>query len=290
MDYHADRFEDISLIVFENSKLLALMPLHRKGTLAQSHWGLTYGGLIYAQDINLKRVLLALRSVMEFLESCSVETLQVKMIPAIYHKLPSDELLYALFVADAKIIRRDSLSVIDLQKPFNSTKTRRQSIRRSEANGLEIREEAAFDAFWNEILVPNLAARHDVKPVHTLDEIVLLHNRFPENIRHFNVYHQDKLVAGTTVFVTDTVAHPQYISANSAKNELNSLDALYHFLITQAFSDQAFFDFGISNEQHGRKLNEGLIFWKESFGAQTVTQDFYEVATRNYELLDTVLI
>lgn len=290
MGYHSDRFDDFSLMVYEGHKLIALFPLHKKDILAQSHWGLTYGGLIYGENINLKRVVLAFKAILKHLSESGVEILQLKMIPSIYHKFPSDELLYALFVSDAKLIRRDSLSAIDLKKPFHISKTRRQSIRRSQVNRLEIREEANFAPFWNDILIPNLNARHGIKPVHSPEEIEMLHARFPENIRHFNVYHQNKLVAGTTVFETDTVAHPQYISANSDKNELNSLDWLYHFLITDAFRDKAFFDFGISNENHGKKLNEGLVFWKESFGAHTVTQDFYEVATQNYPMLDTVLI
>ena len=98
------------------------------------------------------------------------------------------------------------------------------------------------------------------------------------------------IVAGTTVFVTDTVAHPQYISGNANKNELGSLDYLYGFLINTVFPDVHYFDFGISNEQQGLKLNQGLVFWKESFGARTVVQDFYEVDTKNYPLLNNVII
>ena len=112
----------------------------------------------------------------------------------------------------------------------------------------------------------------------------------PQNIRHFNVYHNDTIVAGTTVFVTDTVAHPQYISGNTDKNELGSLDYLYDYLINTVFPGIRYFDFGISNEQQGRKLNHGLVFWKESFGARTFVQDFYEVNTANYHLLNDVII
>jgi hypothetical protein len=74
------------------------------------------------------------------------------------------------------------------------------------------------------------------------------------------------------------------------KNELGSLDFLYHHLITSVFKEKRFFDFGISNEEQGEKLNEGLVFWKESFGASTIVHDFYEVETSNYGLLDMVLI
>ena len=40
---------------------------------------------------------------------------------------------------------------------------------------------------------------------------------------------------------------------------------------------EAIFDFGISTEQGGRYLNEGLIFQKEGFGARTVVYDTYEL-------------
>jgi hypothetical protein len=38
-----------------------------------------------------------------------------------------------------------------------------------------------------------------------------------------------------------------------------------------------YFDFGVSNEQEGRILNEGLYRFKTSFGAGGVAQEFYEV-------------
>jgi hypothetical protein len=61
-------------------------------------------------------------------------------------------------------------------------------------------------------------------------------------------------------------------------------------LIQEVFSNKRFFDFGISNEAGGKKLNNGLSYWKESFGAGTIIHDFYEVETAKYTLLDAVLI
>jgi hypothetical protein len=290
MEYHSDRFDDVSLMVFEGEKLVAVMPAHYSGTEVFSHNGLTYGGLVYDDTIKLSEVIGAFRAVLLFLNREGFSKLRLKMIPPIYHQKPSDELAYAVFLADGKLNRRDSLSVIDLTKPYRISKTRRESIRRGEKYGLVIKEEAKFALFWDEILIPNLNAKHGAKPVHTVAEIEKLHKTFPENIRHFNVYHEDKIVAGTTVFVSENVAHPQYISGQEDKNALGSLDFLYHYLITEIFTDKRFFDFGISNEQQGRKLNEGLVFWKESFGASTIVQDFYEIETANFILLENVLI
>lgn len=277
-------------MVFDKDALLAILPAHQVADKLHSHSGLTYGGLVYDEKLKLKNVIFALHAILKYLDAGGILSLQLKLIPSIYHKFPADEFAYALFNADARLIRRDSLSVLDLSRFYKISKTRRESIRRGQKNGLEIREELQFGLFWDKILIPNLDAKHDAKPVHSVAEMELLQSRFPNNIRHFNVYDQGRIVAGTTVFSTDTVAHPQYISGNKDKNELGSLDYLYHFLITDVFKDKRFFDFGISNEQQGRKLNEGLIFWKESFGANTITQDFYEVETRNFHLLETVLI
>jgi hypothetical protein len=177
-----------------------------------------------------------------------------------------------------------------LKKPFSFSKDRRRCIRNAGTIDLVIKEELESDLFWNEILIPNLNKKHDSKPVHTAAEIAMLQQKFPKNIRHFNVYYQGKIVAGTTVFITEKVAHPQYISGNSQKNELGSLDYLYNYLINDVFKDKDFFDFGPSHEENGRKINEGILFWKETFGTKTTVQDYYEVDTTAFSLLETILI
>ena len=290
MEYHSDRFEDYSLLVLDGEKVVAVLPANRVGDTVYSHLGLTYGGLVLNQKAKLSSVISIFKSVLQFLNENSIDKLIVKTMPNFYLDYFSDELEYCLFIVKAKLNRRDSLSVIDLTKPYFISKTRKESIRRGEKNCLIIKEELNFDLFWNEILIPNLNTKHQVKPVHTVEEIIELQQKFPSNIRHFNVYHNEKIVAGTTVFSTNNVAHPQYISGNSDKNELGSLDYLYHFLITEVYNDKNFFDFGISNESQGTKINKGLLFWKESFGAKTVIQNFYEVETKNYSVLETVLI
>lgn len=290
MEYHSDRFQDFSLMVFEGKKLVALLPANRNDDTLFSHQGLTYGGFVFSATIKLGNSIALLQSVLQFLQKNHIETLQLKLVPSIYTTFFSEEIEYGLFLAEAKLHRRDCLSVLDLTKPFSITKTRRESIRRGEKNNLIIKEELNFDLFWNEILLPNLEKKHGAKPVHSLEEIIKLQQNFPENIRHFNVYLEDKIVAGTTVFITDLVAHPQYISGNDQKNELGSLDYLYHHLITEVFATKNFFDFGISHEENGRKINKGLLFWKESFGTKTTVQDFYEVKTANYQLLENVML
>ena len=290
MEYHSDRFQDFSLIVLDGEKWLGVLPANIVGNQVFSHQGLTYGGLVYNEKVKLASVIEIFRSILLFLNDNKMEKLQLKLIPSIYHIKPAEELNYALFLAEAQLIRRDSMAVLDLSKPYTISKTRKECIRRGMKNNLVIKEELDFKLFWEEVLEPNLDKKYQAKPVHSIAEIEMLQRKFPNNIRHFNVYQDDKIVAGTTIFVSENVAHPQYVSGMGNKNELGSLDFLYHHLITSVFMGKRFFDFGISNEDQGKKLNEGLVFWKESFGASIIVHDFYEVKTSNYGLLDTVLI
>jgi len=290
MEYHSDRFTDFSLMIFKEEKLVALLPANQVGNEVYSHQGLTYGGLLYKGKTKLTTVIALFSEIMEFLSNKNFSKIHIKSIPSIYHQKPAEELQYALFLAEAKLTRRDSLSVIDLRQQLSISKGRMEGINKGIKNNLRVVEESNFGLFWDKILIPNLALKHQAQPVHTLNEIELLHSKFPKNIRQFNVYLEDEIIAGTTMFESEQVAHAQYISGNENKNELGSLDFLYHHLLTKVYDKKMYLDFGISNENQGKKLNQGLSFWKESFGASTIVQDFYEVETSNFHLLKNVII
>lgn len=290
MEYHSDRFTDHSLLVYEQDRLVALLPANTTAATVFSHQGLSYGGLVYTEKIKLEEVLLIFRSLLSFLDQHGITKLQIKPIPSVYHQKPAQELEYALFLTQGLLTRRDTLAVIDLSKKYSLSDIRKRGIKKAIASGLLIREENIFGPFWHSILIPNLERRHNAIPVHTLEEIGQLQQKFPKNIRQFNVYFNDTIVAGATIFETATTAHAQYISANETRAELGSLDYLFHHLISEVFKHKAYFDFGISNENQGRTLNTGLSYWKESFGASTIVQDFYEVETAAYPQLDTIFI
>ena len=285
MEYHEERFSDCSLMVYESDHLVALLPANRNEAIVYSHQGLTYGGLIYKDSCKLTSVIAAFAAILKYLEAAGVVTLQIKTLPSIYHKNPAEELHYALFLTKATLIRRDVLAVIGCSAGFALKKVRKRGLLRARHHQLVVKEEQDFNSFWNEILVPNLNQRHQVEPVHNINEIHYLKSCFPQAIRQFNVYYEGVIVAGTTIFETETVAHCQYISKYEKGLNLGSLDFLYHYLLTEVYPDKRFFDFGISTESNGLLLNEGLSYWKESFGASAIVHDFYECKTDSYEVL-----
>lgn len=290
MDYHKNRFEDASLLVFKKNKLIALFPANHNKDIVYSHQGLTYGGLLTSEMVKLIDVIECFKVILLFYKSIGYSAVEIKLLPSIYSIEPNDEMQYMLFILKANLIRRDTLSSINLKHRFKISKDRVDGRKRALKHNLEIKEVDDLSQFWNQVLIPNLKNKHNTQPVHSLEEITHLKQKFPNNIRQFNVYLDDNIVAGTTIFETKFVAHSQYISGSEKKNELGSLDFLHLHLIDNVFSDKRYFDFGTSNEQQGKHINKGLMFWKERFGARTIIQDFYSINLENMNNLDTIFV
>lgn len=290
MDYHNDRFEDHSLLVLKNEKLVAVLPANKIGAEIYSHQGLSYGGLILEKHIKLNTVIAVFKNLLKYLKASGFKNLTIKQIPSIYKSVFTEEIQYVMFILKGELIRRDTLSVIDLQRKIKISKDRQEGHKRGVKHQLIIKEEDNFELFWNTILIKNLQRKYNVSPVHTVEEITKLKHLFPNTIRQFNVYNNNKIVAGTTIFETPYVAHSQYISGDEDKNILGSLDFLHMHLIDVIFKNKRFFDLGSSNENNGSQINKGLQLWKEGFGARTEVQDFYKVDVGNYPLLNTVFV
>jgi len=289
MDYHRDRFADHSLMVFSGHTLVAVLPanLNADGTLI-SHEGLTYGGLVVSRAAKLADVLAYFHVVLRHLSQKQIAKLLYKRIPGFYRTLPGDEVAYALFLLEARLYRRDCSATVSQADRLPFRKGHKGLIKKATALGIRIVQETSFQPFWEKVLAPQLAARHGAKPVHTLDEITLLASRFPEQIKQFSAYCGDEIVAGTTIYETPTVAHAQY-GAVTEEGRLMGAQAYLFSSLIGLYKDKRYFDFGISNENEGRALNHGLLDWKEGFGARCYAHDFYEIATGNYQKLESVL-
>ena len=286
MNYHPSRFQDSSFLIFKDLELVALFPANRESNILYSHNGLTYGGLIVMEGIKLNEFLNIFCELLKFCHINKIIKLVIKTIPSIYNISFSGELDYISFLTNAVLYRKDVISVIDLNSKIKISKDRVQGFKRGIKNKLILKEKNNFKEFWDKLLIPNLSRKYSVSPVHSISEIEYLKNKFQDNIRQFNVYKGDEIVAGTTIFQTKNVIHVQYTASNSDKNQLGSLDFLFYKLINEIFSDYKFFDFGTSNERRGRKINLGLLYWKEGFGARSLTQSFYEIETANFDKID----
>lgn len=276
MDYHRDRFRDHSLLFHAGARLVAVLPATEHDHGLTSHGGLTFGGVLSDERMKTSKMLAIFEVLRQYLAERSLGHLLYKAVPHIYHHLPAEEDLYALFRANATLVRRDVSSTIRLSERVRPSKGRRSSAKGARRDGVCVQRSHAFHAFM-ELEARQLAERHDTQPVHTGDEMAMLAERFPENIKLFTATLDDDLIGGCVVYESRHVAHAQYIGADDRGRDLGALDLVISYLLDDVFAEKRFFDFGISTEDAGRFLNEGLIRNKEGFGARATVYDFYEV-------------
>lgn len=288
IEYHEDRFLDYSLMIYEGNDLVAVVPANITDKELISHQGLSYGGVVIKDDARLNEVISIVHSMLSYLYAQGITKCLIKLIPCIYHKRPADELQWIMFKLNAVVFRKDIALAINKSIPkLRYQERRRRSIKKTNSRNISLKTGyKEFQLFWNQILIPNLLEKHGVAPVHSLEEIHLLAERFPDNIKQHNIYLDDQIVAGCTMFLNCRVAHAQYISGSLLGRDSGCLDYLFDKLINEDYAEYDYFDFGICNEQNGQLINKGLLDWKEGFGARSIVHDFYEINTGNYTLLE----
>ena len=276
MEYHSDRFLDSSLLFFENGRLVSVMPANVADNVFYSHAGLTYGGIVSDPKMKIELMMDLFGCLMTYLGQHRMKTLVYKTIPHIYHVVPAEEDLYALFRYGAKLISRDVASAIRLDEPIPFRTGAKRSIKRGKKNGLTIKQTDDFEGFMS-ILEEVLRSRYNVTPTHTSSEIVSLAQKFPENIKLFAAYKDELMLAGVIIYESIPVAHAQYIASSDTGKKMQAQALLFDSLITQYSSGKKYLDFGISTEKGGADLNRGLAAFKERFGARAIAYDTYEV-------------
>lgn len=275
MDYHSDRFEDHSLLFYVGERLLAVLPAHLSGDMLCSHQGLTYGGLLMSPHLTVVQTMTLFRELNDSLRMEGLRRVIYKAIPWIYHRLSADEDIYALFhECHARLVARDFSTNIFLQVGLRWERVRRRGVTRAQKAGVCVERSDNYATFWP-VLTDNLLAKHGVKPVHTLQEIELLHGRFPENIQLYQASLEGEVLGGVVLYVSPQVVHAQYSSATPEGKKLGVIDMLYD-QIFKDYHNYPYFDFGRSTEHpDGSGLNENLVFQKEGYGGRGLCYDIY---------------
>lgn len=291
MEYHKERFQDFSLMVYNaKSELVAVVPAHVEGGAVYSHQGLTYGGIVIKTALRTTAFFEIFSEILKFLYQKGFLFFYCKEIPYFYNSFPNDEWKYLAFITNAELYRRDLCSVVDLKKDYFFSNSVVKNTKQVEKQNFSYKKCEDWGVFWNDVLIPELVLHHGVLPVHNLEEISYLKSNFKDNIHLYCVFSGNEIAGGTVLFIDKKVVHCQYISVKTKFRKKMVLDFLFYKVISEEFKDYDYFDFGISNEENGRRTNMGLLYWKEGFGARGVSQDFYKISTQNYNLIEEMYL
>ena len=278
MDYHSDRFTDCSLVALRDGKMCALLPANIDGDTLWSHRGLTYGAwIVPLKHFDTTVMVEVMDAAIAWMRENGIQRFVYKPVPHIYHRYPCEEDLYALFRHGASLIETNISTTIDLTCPIPLDRGNKSGDNAARKAGIKVGASDDWEVYWH-LLSSLLDERYGTRPVHTLDEIKLLHGRFPENIRLYTATLDGELLAGVVMYYSQPVAHCQYIGASPRGKDSNALTLLFDHLIKESTQQgYRYFDFGISNEDHGRYLNEGLVRQKCRLGGRGIAYHVMEV-------------
>ena len=283
--HHEGRFNDHSLEFYKKGKLVGVFPaaLIESGDQRQlvSHPGASVGSFVVPEDLAFADALEMVEQLVDYSKRENLDGIKLTQTPTIYSKRLSHYIDFALQKNGFLYAKREISSILFLEKSIDENlskfkSTHRTAVRKAEKSGVVVKETDDFASFY-EILKKNLSIRHDVKPTHSLDELLHLKELFPDKINLFGAYIEEKMVAGVINFIaTENVVLAFYISHNEDFQEVRPINLLFYKIFEWAIQKKYnVFDFGIFTVNE--EPNMGLARFKENFGASGQFRDTMEI-------------
>ena len=283
--HHEGRFNDHSLEFYKKGKLVGVFPaaLIESGDQRQlvSHPGASVGSFVVPEDLAFADALEMVEQLVDYSKRENLDGIKLTQTPTIYSKRLSHYIDFALQKNGFLYAKREISSILFLEKSIDENlskfkSTHRTAVRKAEKSGVVVKETDDFASFY-EILKKNLSIRHDVKPTHSLDELLHLKELFPDKINLFGAYIEGEMVAGVVNFIaTENVVLAFYISHNEDFQEVRPINLLFYKIFEWAIQKKYnVFDFGIFTVNE--EPNMGLARFKENFGASGQFRDTMEI-------------
>jgi hypothetical protein len=295
LSYHAKgRFEDESLLFFEDNRLRAVLPAacifeHDEAgpprRCLRSHPGATYGGPVFDAKMSYPRVMSVFCALIQYARARDYHKIWMRIAEPVFFSRRCGEIDVALLQHGFTLLGRELSSAVPLEHLTEDSaigvfqNRARSTTNKARNAGVIARLTNDFDQYW-ELLETNLQ-RHRVQPTHRLSEIRRLHALAPERVLLVGAYHQGTLISGTLLFIMNSVAaHTMYMAQNYEHCQLRSLNlAIHQALIECVKRNLRWLNFGISSVPGslGLEMNDGLLDFKRRCGGEGVTRDLFEL-------------
>lgn len=290
INYHQKgKFQDSSLIIYKGNDIvgviLACICMIDGEKYFFSHRGTTFGGFVISKQVyNVSSISEIMDLVEEKIKEFGCTRSYLKQTASIFQKQNTDLVDYFLYQKGYQEytelnfymhLDRYSEEVIS---QFSSSK--RRDYRYSLKNNLTFKRldnEKEIKQFYD-VLQLNLQ-KLNLHSVHSYEDLLdLKFNRFNAMIEFYGVYYEDKMIAGSMIFIFDEhIFHTQYLSSDQKYLKLYPMDFLICNLIQVAVDKKMdLFTFGICTEDQGRYINLGLSRFKEGFGTEYCLNKSYE--------------
>ena len=272
INYHPkDRFQDESILIFNNDDVICILPCCKKGDKYFSYTGSTFGGPVFLKKyFKIKYLISIINKIFDYYDN----QIEFRLANNIYFEESSFILQYLL---SRKLNLKPELSwYINTDSNFINNITNKRNrqnldklIKNNSITPYITNNENDYIEY-HKILNEMLKSNHDSKSTHTLEEFLLLKNILQEKQELYIVKEDNVILGGVYVIkVTKQCWYTFYISRNINFNN----SSVYLIYIMYQISNNAkknnvkYLDYGICTEEQGSIINEGLANFKEdSFG------------------------
>jgi hypothetical protein len=281
LDYHPkDRFQFNHLIFLDKGNIKAVLPGSLKNNIYESPVGASYGSIV-TQDIKFAEAMDLVSLLLDYGRNNGIKEFVLTSAPMVYERHPNQNLDFAMlwqgfnyslhYISSAIKLEKD----IDIISRFSRT-TRRNVQKSLENTDIHVEMNERYDEFYP-ILIEN-KARHNVKPTHTLEELISLSKLLPDNIGLFMVYYKDIPIAGSSMFfVNDSCALCFY---NMLRYDYQYLKPIHRVMyeVTKYSTENGYkyVDIGVSQDtkaENPMTPSMSLIQSKENFDAKTIMRN-----------------
>ena len=277
LEYHKDRFNSLSLMVYDKKKLKAVLPGHVKERTYYSHQGLTFGGLIKKKNIRYVDTLGIYNAISIYLKSRGILDVSVKLHPSFYSETYDQSQMY-MFQSKLKSYSDLKLGACIYTHKHNFPKSSIEK-RKLKLEDFELTTSEDYESFWS-ILENNLSLFHNTKPVHSLKEITYLTKIFPNNIQLYIAKNKrtGKIDAGAVLYKFKNVLKLQYQAASEQGRTNRASHALYYGFISKFKNEVDHIDLGNCMDDVD-VVNTNLLYIKERFGAKVYSMLSFEYSS-----------
>lgn len=271
--YHPeDRFMFHHLMFYRDNKLLCVLPGGKKGRSFISPTGASYGGFVTRPFTNYTTMESIVQSFISHCKDMEIENIHITPPMQIYNSIFDEVVEYALLYNKFTCSNSLYSSIIDLSRirsRADLAKTPRYCVNKAERAGVQIMESDNYSQAYD-MLVEN-KKKFQTTPTHSLEELIYLHNHFPQSIKLFLACHERKPIAGQWIFLTNSNCALIFYSMHLYEyRNLYSLNLLLEHVIKWV-GEKGFryLDYGVSADTfHSDPMepSRSLVRFKESVG------------------------
>ena len=280
-DYHPkDRFQFNHLIFLDKGNIKAVLPGSLKNNIYESPIGASYGSIV-TKDVKFAEAMDLISLLLEYGRNNGIKEFVLTSAPMVYERHPNQNLDFAMLWQGFNYSLHYISSAIKLDKELDIisrfSRTTKTNVRKSLENpDIRVEMNERYDEFYP-ILIEN-KARHNVKPTHSLEELISLSKLLPDNIRLFMVYYKDIPIAGSCMFfVNDSCALCFYNMLRYNYQYLKPIHRLmYEVMKYSTEKGYKYVDIGVSQDtkaENPMTPSMSLIQSKENFDAKTIMRN-----------------